>query len=103
MPCYLVRHFHVLLFHVRHFQRPRGFRGFMRKTFNPCHKLSVRFSGEAAIDDGGPTREFLRLALSQIESKLFYGESTGKFLTLDASGMNSCCHCSFTFVYRNNM
>jgi len=80
-----------------------GFRGFMRKTFNPCHKLSVRFSGEAAIDDGGPTREFLRLALSQIESKLFYGESTGKFLTLDASGMNSCCHCSFTFVYRNNM
>lgn len=68
-----------------------GFRGFMRKTFNPCHKLSVRFSGEAAIDDGGPTREFLRLALSQIESKLFYGEGNGKFLTLDANGMTSCC------------
>jgi len=70
-----------------------GFRGFMRKTFNPRHKLSVRFSGEAAIDDGGPSREFLRLALSQIESKLFYGESNRKFLTLDANGMNSCCHC----------
>jgi len=28
MPCYLVRHFHVLQFHVRHFQRPRrGIRG----------------------------------------------------------------------------
>jgi len=24
MPCYLVRHFHVLQFHVRHFQRPRA-------------------------------------------------------------------------------
>jgi len=24
MPCNLVRHFHVLLFHVRHFQRPRS-------------------------------------------------------------------------------
>jgi len=70
-----------------------GFRGFMRKTFNPCHKLSVRFSGEAAIDDGGPTREFLRLALYQIEMKLFYGESNGKFLTLDADGMNSCFLC----------
>jgi len=78
-----------------------GFRGFMRKTFHPCRKLSVRFSGEVAIDDGGPTREFLRLALSQIESKLFYGESNRKFLTLDANGMNSCCHCLFTFVYHN--
>jgi len=24
MPCYLVRQFHVLQFHVRHFQRPRS-------------------------------------------------------------------------------
>ena len=34
-------------------------RGFRRATFNNKCTLSVKFSGEAGIDDGGPTRGFI--------------------------------------------
>ena len=34
-------------------------RGFRRTKFNNNCVLSVKFSGEAGIDDGGPTREFM--------------------------------------------
>ena len=38
-------------------------RGFAKSTFHDAQRLNVRFSGEAGVDDGGPTREFMRLAL----------------------------------------
>jgi len=63
-----------------------GFRAFTCNTFRSDRKLSVRFAGELAIDDGGPTREFLRLSLKEIAfSRLFYGDN-GKFLTLYMDG-----------------
>lgn len=46
----------------------------------PSHPLSGKFAdefgkSEGAVDQGGPTREFLRLAISQMfdSSKLFGG------------------------------
>ena len=63
-----------------------GFRAFMRNTFRSGRKLSVCFAGELAIDDEGPTREFLRLSLKEIaSSRLFFGDN-GKLLTLDMDG-----------------
>lgn len=42
--------------------------------FNPHKLLKVRFAGESAVDDGGPRREFFRLACQQIlSSSLFAG------------------------------
>ena len=49
-------------------------RGFRRATFNNKCTLSVKFSGEAGIDDGGPTREFMRLVLKALrDSHIFEG------------------------------
>lgn len=58
-----------------------GKRGFNRKSFNTIAELSVRFSGEAAIDDGGPRREFARLSLMAIkDSPIFEGPPNSKIL-----------------------
>ena len=47
---------------------------FSRQRFNPCAKLDVHFSGESAIDAGGPSREFFRLVLGELaRSPLFWG------------------------------
>lgn len=59
-------------------------RGFNRKSFNPFSEISVRFSGEAAIDDGGPSREFTRLCLIAIKnSPIFEGSEYSKMLCPD--------------------
>ena len=56
-------------------------RGFGRAAFSPRNGLSVRFVGEMGIDDGGPTREFYRLALGAIrDSGMFQGPEDSKYL-----------------------
>lgn len=64
-------------------------RGFTRATFVDERVLSVRFSGEGGIDDGGPTREFMRLALKGLrDSRIFEGPENCKTLSVDVSGKN---------------
>ena len=46
---------------------------FGRTTFDTTKYLKVRFNGEAAIDQGGPRREFFRLFLSEM------GQRSGMF------------------------
>uniref|UniRef100_A0A1Y1JV40 HECT domain-containing protein n=2 Tax=Photinus pyralis TaxID=7054 RepID=A0A1Y1JV40_PHOPY len=59
-----------------------------RKTFNPLHKISVKFSdyegnAEGAIDAGGPSREMFRLVLEYLKnSELFTGKNK-KHITLN--------------------
>jgi hypothetical protein len=71
-----------------------GLRGFNRKSFDPCFRLNVRFSGEDGIDNGGLTREFMHLALIQLKDlAIFGGPENSKFLTLDTSSKFSrCCY-----------
>ena len=63
-----------------------------RKSFEESGRISVKFSddvgqSEGAIDAGGPTREFLRLALACVlDSSTFGGEETSKYLEKCASG-----------------
>ena len=72
---------------TRHDILDGGYRAFLRKSFNPNHLLSVKFAGEQGMDTGGPTREFLSLAMKEIfNSGLFEGESNAKYLTLSATG-----------------
>ena len=62
-------------------------RGFRRATFKNTHMLTVKFSGEAGIDDGGPTREFMRLALKAMhDSYLFEGPNNCKVLAVNIAG-----------------
>ena len=42
-----------------------GLKGFTKTQFNPGAKLEVKFAGEFATDNGGPTREFLQLMMSE--------------------------------------
>ena len=65
-----------------------GFRAFKRKQFNIRTPLHVRFSFETGIDNGGLTREFLRLALKSMATcnKLFYGNDLSNFISMDYKG-----------------
>ena len=60
-----------------------------RVKFNASHPLSVKFAdgsgqSEGAVDRGGPTREFLRLAIRQMfDSKMFGGTDRNKVFLLD--------------------
>ncbi|XP_055957649.1 uncharacterized protein LOC130013123 [Patella vulgata] len=47
---------------------------FNRKSFKVERMLSVKFAGEYGMDDGGPRREFMRLALREIKDCIFEGE-----------------------------
>lgn len=52
-------------------------RAMTRRSFNPSRRMNVVFvdscgTGEGAVDDGGPTREFVRL-LMKFNSKCFAG------------------------------
>ena len=66
-------------------------RGFKRISYDPTHRISVRFSDdkgttEEAVDLGGPRREFLRLLTEALaQSEMFEG-TEGNNLALDASG-----------------
>lgn len=63
-----------------------------RKKFDPSRPLSVMFadeigSSEGAVDLGGPTREFLRLAVSgAFSSNAFLGLPSKKVLVMNQEG-----------------
>ena len=65
-------------------------RALNRKSFNPQNKLSVKFTddmgiSEGAVDLGGPAREFFTLLTERlVNSQLFVGGATSKFLSLNA-------------------
>lgn len=65
-------------------------RALNRKSFNPQNKLSVKFTddmgiSEGAVDLGGPAREFFTLVTERlVNSQLFVGGATSKFLSLNA-------------------
>ena len=67
-------------------------RALRRKNFYENGRISINFGddigqAESAIDAGGPTREFLRLAINQIvSSSVFAGTETEKFITKCKSG-----------------
>lgn len=70
-----------------------GLKKIGRSSFVPSHPLSVKFAdefgkSEGAVDQGGPTREFLRLAISQMfdSSKLFGGSEKGKVFIFNQEG-----------------
>ncbi|XP_050401791.1 G2/M phase-specific E3 ubiquitin-protein ligase-like isoform X1 [Patella vulgata] len=58
-------------------------RAFSRKTFRPEFGLSVKFSGENGIDDGGPSRELLQLLMSSIKDSQVFQGSECKMLCPD--------------------
>ncbi len=63
---------------------------FKRKSFDPALKLSVQFGDEDGIDHGGPTREFMRLAMKQsLAEPIWTQTSTGHMMKL-----NSACKFS---------
>ncbi|XP_028975450.2 E3 ubiquitin-protein ligase pub3 isoform X3 [Esox lucius] len=68
-------------------------RGFKRRTYDPCHTISVRFSDdmgvpEEAVDLGGPRREFLTLLMEALpRSQMFKGEEGKMNLSLDSTAM----------------
>ena len=67
-----------------------------RAKFNASHPLSVKFAdgsgqSEGAVDRGGPTREFLCIAIRQMfHSKMFGGTVRNKVFILD----QECKHLS---------
>lgn len=67
-------------------------RAFRRQRFNPAAKIDVIFldadgTGEGAADEGGPTREFLRLLMSSLHtSHIFEGPDWNKTLACNAQG-----------------
>ncbi|XP_052407890.1 uncharacterized protein DKFZp434B061-like [Carassius gibelio] len=71
-----------------------AFRAFRRKQFSPNCKLDVVFvdtcgQGEGAVDNGGPTREFLTLLMKELlSSRYFVGPAWRKNLGLDSVGLN---------------
>ncbi|KAM4528196.1 G2/M phase-specific E3 ubiquitin-protein ligase [Odontesthes bonariensis] len=68
-------------------------RGFKRISFDPTHRICVRFSDdkgttEEAVDLGGPRREFLRLLTEALaQSEMFEGTEGNLNLALDASAV----------------
>lgn len=65
-------------------------RGLSRKSFSPQKKVSVKFTddkgnSEGAVDCGGPGREFFTLVTEWLlNSQLFVGAATSKFIALNA-------------------
>ncbi|XP_013855809.1 G2/M phase-specific E3 ubiquitin-protein ligase [Austrofundulus limnaeus] len=68
---------------------------FRRRRFDPAAKLDVIFvdeegSAEGAVDEGGPTREYLRLLMRAIhQSNVFEGHENDRHLALDTSALES--------------
>lgn len=72
---------------------PSAFRAFGRPRFSPENRLNVVFVdednvGEGAVDEGGPTREFLRLLMLELKnSQYFCGDEEFRNLALVSRGM----------------
>ena len=66
-------------------------RAMNRKSFSPRNKLSVKFTDdigqpEGAVDMGGPARELFTLITEWlVNSRLFFGGISSKFLSLNAT------------------
>lgn len=68
-------------------------RAMRRKTFRPFNKLSVKFSdcegvAEGAVDEGGPTRELFRLALSFLQNSQLFTGAIKKNISLHNTSLN---------------
>lgn len=63
-----------------------------RSKFDPSRPLSVKFadelgSSEGAVDLGGPTREFLRLAVQEaFSTNAFIGTASSKVIVINQEG-----------------
>ncbi|XP_076578623.1 G2/M phase-specific E3 ubiquitin-protein ligase-like [Chaetodon auriga] len=70
-------------------------RAFKRRNFNPEAKLDVVFvdeddNGEGAVDEGGPTREYLRLLMRAVhQSNIFEGHEKDRRLSLDTQALQT--------------
>lgn len=70
---------------------------FKRRRFDPAAKLEVVFVDEdekleGAVDEGGPTREYLRLLMRAIhQSNIFGGHEEDCRLALDTKGQEIFC------------
>lgn len=70
-----------------------GFRAFDRQRFSPAHRLNVVFIDsdgmtEGAVNDGGPTREFLCLLVLAVKNSIYFsGQEYRKNLPLVSRGM----------------
>jgi len=68
-----------------------GLRAFGRLSFNPATPLNVIFVGEKGQDTGGPSREFLRLAMSDVPAMhILEGPPTKRRINLDYTGTILC-------------
>lgn len=85
-----------------------GIRKIGRPNFEPSLPLSVRFadelgSSEGAVDLGGPTREFLRLAVSgMFMSNGFGGPGNNKVIVLNQEG-TVCCNLILILAVKFNI
>jgi hypothetical protein len=67
-------------------------RAMRRRNFTPLAKLDIAFvdvenKAEGAVDNGGPTREFFRLLLREIQNcELLEGPENSKNLRMSAKG-----------------
>ncbi|CAB1457397.1 unnamed protein product [Pleuronectes platessa] len=74
---------------------PCSLRAFKRKSFDPEARLDVVFvdeddNGEGAVDEGGPTREYLRLLMRAVhQSNIFDGHEKDRQLRLDTQALQS--------------
>ena len=69
-----------------------AFRALKRAIFDPRAPPSIKFVGEQAIDEGGPTREFFRLVIHDIGQMPIFQESrvgAGFDLVLNQNGEGS--------------
>lgn len=69
-------------------------RGFLRKSYSPKCRISVKFMDdigrpEGAVDEGGPRREFLQMVTDHLasDSQLFIGKENSKHLNVVTDGM----------------
>ena len=66
-------------------------RAFNWHKFNEFALPSVKFMGEAGIDEGGPTREWMTLLMDKIrEAEIFVGPKDSRMLTVNVGGMQNC-------------
>ena len=64
-----------------------AFCAFSAERFNVNCGMSIRFAGESGIDNGGPSREFIRLCMDEsVQSQSFDWPEGNRELSLDANG-----------------
>jgi len=68
---------------------------YKHKDFDPRIPLKVVFSGQSAIDAGGPLRQFYTLAIQEISRRLFEGNSAKLVPKVDA---NTCLTEIYTVI-----